>query len=644
MTPMYLKTLTIWLAFAANLAISQDRTTEPLRVYFIGNSVTDTIQYSAFAELAESQNQPIVWGRHMIPGAPLEWIHSHPDSGFMQEPFGHYPKALGEFAWDAVSLQPFDRHLRSGKDSDDRGDHGDVAMIRDFAKRAVQRNPEVQLYIYARWPRITVDGKGLDFDKNDYDPKRPGSGADLSSADSYASRWNADYTGGWDNTNETRDYFDQLLSEVNSQAPFLNRPAKIVPVGEVMYELDRKMIAGEVPGYSSVYQLYRDGIHLGELGSYLVACTYYATLTKRSPVGLTTQPYGDLDAAIAEIIQQVAWEVVSPRLTAEETATSAVEAPSAAAIVAAADYSERHRGQSMIVMFDGKVIFERYANGGQAERLQMLASGSKSFIGIAAGAAADDGLFQLDDPVADCLLQWKQDPQKRLVTYRQLLTLTSGLKASGVGFGRTHPSWQESADGPMTGEPGRQFAYGANQLNVFAFALQQSLKDETFEEYLKRRIADPLGISIHWRVRCRDGNPQVGGGGFATSRDWAKFGEFVRKRGMVNGKQIVNAERIEECFQGTAANPAYGMTWWLKNPVTQQQVNDSRILASEWADAANSDWLPDDLVAACGAGKQRLYVIPSRKLVIVRQATLPNREFSDTDFLRPLFGQLETTD
>jgi hypothetical protein len=47
---------------------------------------------------------------------------------------------------------------------------------------------------------------------------------------------------------------------------------------------------------------------------------------------------------------------------------------------------------------------------------------------------------------------------------------------------------------------------------------------------------------------------------------------------------------------------------------------------------ANSDWLPDDLVAACGAGKQRLYVIPSRKLVIVRQGAL-GQGFSDMEFL-----------
>ncbi|MBA3313924.1 MAG: hypothetical protein H0T47_11655 [Planctomycetaceae bacterium] len=56
------------------------------------------------------------------------------------------------------------------------------------------------------------------------------------------------------------------------------------------------------------------------------------------------------------------------------------------------------------------------------------------------------------------------------------------------------------------------------------------------------------------------------------------------------------------------------------------------ILSREWGDVANSDWIPADLVAACGAGKQRLYVIPSLKLVVVRQGGL-SQGFSDVEFL-----------
>ncbi|TWT84777.1 hypothetical protein CA13_62570 [Planctomycetes bacterium CA13] len=309
---MYLRfALLFTICLPAYRQVSAENDAQPLRVYFIGNSVTDTIRYGAFAELAESRDQSIIWGRHMIPGAPLEWIYDHPDSGFAEQPFGHYPKALGEFTWDAISVQPFDRHLHGKNEKGE--ERGDVEMIRDLAERAAKKNPEVQIYIYARWPRITSSGKSLEFDKNDYDPANPGSGADLSKADSYADRFNAKYTGGWDATNETRDYFDQLLDEVRAVTPFLEKPPKLVPVGDVMLALHKMMQAGQVEGYTSIYQLYRDGIHLNEMGSYLVGCTFYAVMLNQSPVGLPTEPYGTLDPVIAEIVQKTVWKVVRPR-------------------------------------------------------------------------------------------------------------------------------------------------------------------------------------------------------------------------------------------------------------------------------------------------------------------------------------------
>ena len=78
----------------AGQATGQDA--KSLRVYFVGNSVTDTINYGALAELAKSRGYQQIWGRHMIPGAPLQWIWEHPKDGFQEPPFGHYPTALAE--------------------------------------------------------------------------------------------------------------------------------------------------------------------------------------------------------------------------------------------------------------------------------------------------------------------------------------------------------------------------------------------------------------------------------------------------------------------------------------------------------------------------------------------------------------------
>ncbi|MCM8770083.1 MAG: beta-lactamase family protein [Candidatus Omnitrophica bacterium] len=313
--------------------------------------------------------------------------------------------------------------------------------------------------------------------------------------------------------------------------------------------------------------------------------------------------------------------------------------PDIESMEAAAKYSMSAGGQTMVVMYDGKIIFERYDNGGSPERLQMLASGSKSFVGIVAVAAVEDGYIKLDDKVSDVIEEWREDPLKSQITYRQLLNLTSGLTTSERGVTSLFPSWKDIVAKPMTGKPGQQFEYGGYSLNAFAYALELKMRKETFENYLKRRILDPLGIKLEWRFRCADGNPQVAGGAFMTARDWAKFGELVRLGGKIGDKQLINSKILMECFQGSEQNQAYGLTWWLKKPVTSNLIG--RLAIISWGGVANSPKLPDDLVAACGAGKQRLYVISSLKLVIVRQGNL-SRKFNDVDFLKILLKQKET--
>src|SRR6058998_4381325 len=86
----------------------------------------------------------------------------------------------------------------------------------------------------------------------------------------------------------------------------------------------------------------------------------------------------------------------------------------------AAKYSESKRGVSMLVIQNGRTVFEHYANGGSATGRWPIFSGTKSFWGIAALAAVRDGFFKLDDPVSDMIAEWKSDPRKSQITIRQL--------------------------------------------------------------------------------------------------------------------------------------------------------------------------------------------------------------------------------
>jgi CubicO group peptidase (beta-lactamase class C family) len=306
-------------------------------------------------------------------------------------------------------------------------------------------------------------------------------------------------------------------------------------------------------------------------------------------------------------------------------------APAVEAMKAAADYSKSQSGQTMVVMFDGQVIFEQYDNGGAREQPHRLASGAKSFDAAAVVAALQDGLIQLDNPASENIREWRDDPVKATITYRQLLNMTSGLTIP-AGDDEKRMPFQKQLAMPMAAKPGERFQYGGFQLGIFAYALEQKLAPETFAQYLQRRIFDPIGLKFPARPRGAGGHPTMGPSN-VTARDWATYGEFIRREGNWNHQQILDPALLRDCFKGSKANPAYGITWWLKAPMSEELIrNADAEVTKHWSKVANSDWLPADLVAALGAGQQRLYIIPSLKLVIVRHGNA-NEGFSDLDFL-----------
>lgn len=322
----------------------------------------------------------------------------------------------------------------------------------------------------------------------------------------------------------------------------------------------------------------------------------------------------------------------------QNAAASQVHVPNETTLEMASEYNKQVGGQSMVVMHQGKVIFEEYDNGGSANEKHLLASGSKSFVGLTAIAAVEDEFIRLDDPVSNSITEWKTDPEKSKITYRQLLSFTSGLTSSepGKAITGTTPSWAEVITKPMKYKPGEKFEYGAYHLYAFGEALQRILMKETgesFEAYLKRRILDPLGVEVEWRMRCEDGNPQLGGGAYMLAEEWAKVGEFVRNKGVWNGKQIIASVWFDELTKGTKANPAYGLTWWLKESVPEELDAET----GHGGEFGNSPWLPEDLFMAAGLGEQRLYVLPSLELIAVRQGPVSAaRTFSDVAFLSRL--------
>lgn len=303
-------------------------------------------------------------------------------------------------------------------------------------------------------------------------------------------------------------------------------------------------------------------------------------------------------------------------------------APNSENLNKASEYAFGQNTSALIVYQGDSLLLEKYGSRADRSSKLMLASGTKSFNGIVALCAIQDGLLNLSEPASKGIPSWRMDLVKSKITYSQLLHMTSGIKPGSTEGPVRQPSWKELSDSEMSGEPDGQYEYGATHMNVFAYSLQTLLKTETYEEYLKRKVLDPLKISIDWRFRCADGNPQVGGGAFMTAMDWSRVGRMVLNRGSLDGVEILKPSNVDLLHQASTQNPSYGLSWWLKGVKSTGRIRQPR----DAEPIMNADWLPSDFMMAAGAGKQRLYVIPSLKIVAVRMGPLTSR-FSDVEFL-----------
>jgi len=310
----------------------------------------------------------------------------------------------------------------------------------------------------------------------------------------------------------------------------------------------------------------------------------------------------------------------------------------------AAAYSANNRGFSMLVMQNGKTVFERYSNGGGTDMRCKIFSGTKSFWGLAALCAVRDGLIKLDDHVADTITEWKPDPRKSQITIRQLLNQTDGIDPAP----HLHSDSIRDRDAiaiqlPLVAAPGSAFAYGPSHLQIFNELLRRKLNGKSTTSYISENVLSPLGLtSLEFKKDGR-GNPLPASGFELTAREWARFGELVLGRGNYNGKQIVPSNLLSQACVGSGANPSYGLTLWLNRQapnareIDYEKELDLKWQRARWGGICVCRAAPPDLVVALGSDYQRLFIIPSMNALIVRQGM--SGRFSDAYFLRLVLGR-----
>ena len=304
---------------------------------------------------------------------------------------------------------------------------------------------------------------------------------------------------------------------------------------------------------------------------------------------------------------------------------------------------------ALIVLRNGRLVYEWYDFGHGPDTPEHTASIAKGLSGLAVAWLAHEGHLDLDAPAANWLADWRADERKRGVHVRELLTHRSGLAPASNGRhgDRERGPWEQAfwkldaartpmhvaaSETPLTYPPGEGFAYSNAGYAVLSIVLASVARDaprRTLPRVLRERVIAPLGIPDDaWRVSYGrsfafgDLETFASWGGAKMSADaLARVGDLLLRRGDWMGERVLAPQVVEALFEDAAETPegwpAAGLGWWSNR---------------------NGVWpsVPRDAFLAFGAGQRVVLVIPSLELVVVRLGGALDPEADSDDFFGPL--------
>lgn len=310
---------------------------------------------------------------------------------------------------------------------------------------------------------------------------------------------------------------------------------------------------------------------------------------------------------------------------------------------AAEAYSVKTGGLAFLVKVNGKIIREAYSNGGTKDIPKKIYSGTKAFWSLTALVAAEKGLLKLDEPVANTITEWAADKTKNKIVIRDLLNFTSGLSPMPELHDNDHSNRTAAAlKARSLAQPGERFFYGPASLQVFHEVLARKLKKTSPTRFLEREVLSPLGLGSQRYLPDGQGVPLLAAGWMQTARQWSAMGRVILEK----GEPVLDEDDgfFAEAMKGGRANEAYAFGFWNNHAaeskssreIDVETMMERKLIAQSWKNICLSKIAPAELVACIGSYGQRLYVVPSKKLVIVRLGK--GGQFKDAPFLKALFG------
>ncbi|HEY0598723.1 serine hydrolase [Brevundimonas sp.] len=288
-------------------------------------------------------------------------------------------------------------------------------------------------------------------------------------------------------------------------------------------------------------------------------------------------------------------------------------------------YGEGANTTAVVVLKDGLLLSERYAQGFDVDTPQRTWSVAKSLAGTVIGAAVQRGDVDVNGPAAIADWATPGDP-RAAITLDQLLRMASGLTSDtagnrtdalyfgGVGVDEQATTW------PLIASPGSRYRYANNDILLAILSIAP-----TFREHPPADLFRTLGMYDTWAETDWRGNYMLSSQVWSTARDLARFGQLYVDDGVVDGVRVLPEGWRDYVSRPSGPQPSgeqgYGATFWLFD---------------------KSEGIPADAISANGNRGQYVIIVPGRRVVIVRRGEDPaGRRFDHIAFTRDVLAALD---
>ncbi len=339
--------------------------------------------------------------------------------------------------------------------------------------------------------------------------------------------------------------------------------------------------------------------------------------------------------------------------------TPALAGISDAAVSEARTYAQNANSNAFMVWRDGKIIEETYFQDNRADKPIISRSLAKPFMAAAIGRAlALSKLKSLDQPIADFLTEWKNDPKRSKILIRHLLDNRTGLLAQDPVYGPfeirnrsyLHPHHEDVLlkEYPLTNDPGSRYDYSQANGDLVALVIERAT-GRRYAEFLSTEVFKPIGArggSI-W-VNREGGVAHSGCCMLVPAEDFLRLGVLYMQDGVWNGQRLLPDGFVTQMRTGTPQYEHAGMSVYLAGKYVERRgFSNPDGKHRDTPTIHKEPYLAADLFLFDGNAHQVVYIIPSAKMVILRTGPRPAKvpEFDNTimanTLLRGLTSEVE---